>query len=316
VRSGGRGIDQNGDGTIGAREGDAATAPRLLQLNADAQVQNIADLMQLSRVVQTGLDVDGDGAVDLNPDRMYYYGHSLGGMYGIGFFAFTPEVRAAFFIAPGAPLFENRRLSPTQRHQVGELLAARTPPLLNSADGLTTIGEVAVLPPFFNEDLPMRNEPAVLTPAPGAIAIQQFADRSTWIAQRGSPIGTAPRLRLRPPSGIEPRPFVLSFARGDTASPNPNTAWIVRAGAFEDRVSLYLHDRYWADNPTVPKNPHGFFSQLVPLMPAYLTIVRGAQAQVAEFFRSDGMNVIHPEPGLYWEVPIARPLSEDLGYIR
>ena len=315
VRSGGRGIDQNGDGTIGAREGDTATAPRLLQVNADAQVQNIADLIQLSRVIQDGLDVDGDDIIDLNPDRIYYYGHSLGGMYGMGFFAYTPEVRAAFFIAPGAPLLENRRLSPTQRHQFGEFLAARTPSLLNSPYGVTTIGEVAVGPPFFNEDLPLRNEPALLTPVPGAIAIQQFADRSTWIAQRGSPIGTAPRLRLRPPQGIEPRPFVVSFARGDTASPNPNTTWIIRAGAFEDRVSFYLHDRYWADNPTVPKNPHGFFSQLVPLIPPYLTIVRGAQAQVAEFLRSDGGSTIHPEPSPYWEVPIAR-VPEDLGYIR
>jgi Bacterial virulence factor lipase N-terminal len=316
VESGGRGIDQNADGAIAAREGDAAAAPRLLQVNADAMVQNIADLMQLSRVIQAGLDVDDDSIVDLNPDRLYYYGHSLGAMYGIGFFAYTPEVRAGFFIAPGAPLLENRRLSPTQRHQFGQLLAARTPSLLNSAEGLTTIGEIAVLPPFFNEDLPLRNESPVLTPVPGAIAIQQFADRSTWIAQRGSPIGTAPRLRLRPLAGIMPRPFVLSFARGDTASPNPNTTGIIRAGAVEDRAAFYRHDRYGEDNPSVPKNPHGFLSQLIPLIPAYVTIVRGAQTQVAEFFRSDGTNVIHPAPRVYWEVPIAGPLPEDLGYIR
>ena len=316
VHSGGRGIDQDGNGTIDAREGDAAAWPRLLQVNADAMVQNIADLTQLSRVVQAGVDVDGDGIADLNPDRLYYYGHSLGGMYGIGFFAYTPEVRAAFFLVPGAPLLENRRLSPTQRHQFGQLLAARSPSLLNSADGLTAIGGVPVLPPLFNESLPLRNEPVVAAPVPGAIAIQQFADRSTWIAQRGSPIGTAPRLRLRPPSGTTPRPFVLSFARGDTASPNPNTTRIIRAGAIEDRVAFYLHDRYWADNPTIPKNPHGFVAQLVPPSPAYETIVRGAQAQVADFFRSDGMTITVPEPTAYWEVPIAGPLPEDMGYIR
>lgn len=316
VKSGGRGIDQNGDGAIAAREGDAATAPRLLQVNADAMVQNIADLMQLSRVVQAGLDVDGDGSVELNPDRMYYYGHSLGAMYGPGFVAYTPEVRAAFFLAPGAPLLENRRLSPTQRHQFGEMLAVRTPSLVNSADGLTTIGGLPVLPPFFNEELPLRNDPPVVSRVPGAIAIQQFADRSTWIAQRGSPIGTAARLRLRPPAGITPRPFVLSFARGDTASPNPNTSNIIRSGDFADRVAFYLHDRYWADNPTIPKNPHGFVAQLVPPSAAYAVIVRGAQAQVAEFFRSDGSTVIVPAPAAYWEVPMMSPLPDDLGYIR
>ena len=236
VKSGGRGIDQNGDGAIAGREGDAAAAPRLLQVNADAMVQNIADLMQLARLIQAGLDVDGDRTVDLNPDRMYYYGHSLGGMYGIGFFAYTPEVRAGFFIVPGAPLLENRRLSPTQRHQFGQLLGGAHALAAQQRRRLDDDRRVAVLPPFFNEDLPLRNEPPVLTPVPGAIAIQQFADRSTWIAQRGSPIGTAPRLRLRPPAGIMPRPFVLAFARGDTASPNPNTTRIIRAGAFDDRV--------------------------------------------------------------------------------
>ena len=62
-----------------------------------------------------------------------------------------------------------------------------------------------------------------------------------------------------------------------------NQTRIIHAGAFEDRAAFYRHDRYWADNPTVPKNPHGFLSQLIPLIPAYVTIVRGAQAQVAEF---------------------------------
>lgn len=314
VLSGGRGLDQDGNGTIEAREGDAAAAPRLLQVNADAQVQNIADLMQFARVIQSGLDIDGDHVIDLNPDRMYYYGHSLGGMYGMGFVAYTPEVRAAFFLAPGAPLLENRRLSPTQRHQFGELMAARTPSLING-EGLTTIGEVPLLPPFFNENLPLRDEPSIVNTIEGAIAIQQFADRSTWIAQRGSPLGTAPRLRLRPPSGISPRPFVVSFARGDTASPNPNTTNIIRAGAFEDRVALYRHDRYWTDHPTIPKNPHGYFAQLIPV-PAYVTLVRGAQAQVAEFFRSDGVTMLLPDPAAYWEVPVLGPLPEDFGYIK
>ena len=85
---------------------------------------------------------------------------------------------------------------------------------------------------------------------------------------------------------------------------------------FSDRVAFYLHDRYWADNPTIPKNPHGFVAQLVPPSVAYAAIVRGAQAQVAEFFQSDGARVIIPTPTAYWEVPIVSPLPDDLGYIR
>jgi hypothetical protein len=316
VLSGGRGIDQDGNGSIEAREGDAAAAPRRLQINADAQVQNIADLVRLTRVVESGVDVDGDGVAELNPQRIYYYGHSLGAMYGMGFVAYTPEVRAAAFLAPGAPLIENRRLSPTQRHQIGEFLAARTPSLLNGTDGLTAIGGLPVLPPFFNENLPWRGAPPVLNDVPGAIAIQRYLDRSTWIAHRGSPIGTAPRLRLNPPSGVTARPFFVAMATGDTASPNPNTANIVRAGQFEDRTVLYRHDLYIAANPTVPRNPHGFFSQLIPVIPAYLTIVKAAQAQVADFFKADGIFIPVPLPAPYWEVPIVGPLPEELGYIR
>jgi hypothetical protein len=312
VDSGGRGIDQNGDGRIDAREGDAAATPRLLQVNADAQVQNIADLSQLVRVLQAGVDVDGDGAVDLNRDRIYYSGHSLGGMYGIGFFAHTPEVRAAVFAVPGGPLLENRRLSPTQRHQFGQMLAARTPSLLNSTDGLNIIGGVTVQPPYFNENLPLRNQPPVVNTVPGAIAIQQFLNRSTWIAGRGDPVSFAPHLRRSPPSGVAPRPFLLLFARSDTASPNPNTSNIIRAGRIEDRSAIFRHDLYWADNPTVPKNPHPFLLQLN--VPAYVPMVRDAQSYVAEFFASDGTSSVPPF-GKYWRMPVELPLPEDLGYI-
>ena len=69
----GRSFEQNGDGVIANREGNSATAPRTLQLNADAQIQTVADLTQLLRVLQAG--VDGDGAADLDGSRIYYQGY-------------------------------------------------------------------------------------------------------------------------------------------------------------------------------------------------------------------------------------------------
>src|SRR5262249_26924164 len=158
------------------------------------EVQNIADLMQLVRVIQAGVDVDGDGQADLNPDRIFYWGHSLGAILGIGFFAYTPEVRAAYLAAPAAPLFANRRLSPTSgsRDSVGRSLAARIPSLLNAVYGLPNLDGVPVSAPFFNENTPLRNERPVINNIPGALAIQQFDERSMWIAQRGNPVGFAP----------------------------------------------------------------------------------------------------------------------------
>ena len=312
----GRGIDQNGDGKIGDREGDDAAPPRTLQLNADAMVQHVADLTQLIRVLRAGVDVDGDGGVDLDPNRIYYFGHSRGAMYGIPFFAYNPEVRAGVFAAPGAPLFENRRLGPgplagAGRSTVGSLLAARTPPLLNEATGLTTVGGVAVAEPRFNENMPFRGQPPVVNAVPGAVAIQRYIDRAEWIAQRGNPMAFAPLLRRHPAAGIPARPFLLQFARGDQSAPNPNTTAIIRAGGFADCTSYFRYDRWWAENPAAPKNSHGFMLQfLPPLVP----VVRDAQMQIAEFFASDGRRVVRPALP-FWQVPITDSLPEDLGYI-
>jgi hypothetical protein len=44
--------------------------------------QTIADQMALLRAIETGIDVDDDGAADLDPGRMSYLGISLGGLIG------------------------------------------------------------------------------------------------------------------------------------------------------------------------------------------------------------------------------------------
>jgi hypothetical protein len=69
--AGGRGIDTNADGQITAREGSLAVAPREILWDRHARIQTAADLMQLVRVIEVGIDVDGDGASDLDPSRIY-----------------------------------------------------------------------------------------------------------------------------------------------------------------------------------------------------------------------------------------------------
>ncbi len=44
--------------------------------------QSIADQMAVLRAIEAGIDIDGDGARDLDPTRMSYLGISLGGMLG------------------------------------------------------------------------------------------------------------------------------------------------------------------------------------------------------------------------------------------
>lgn len=79
--AGGRGIDQNGDGTIGQPEGSGAAAPRQILGRRDGNRQSVVEYMQLVRLIESGgVDVDGDGAADLDPSRIYYFGRSRGGI--------------------------------------------------------------------------------------------------------------------------------------------------------------------------------------------------------------------------------------------
>src|SRR5262249_29881985 len=80
--AGGRSVDQNNDNNIVDGEGRSAAAPRTLISSRDAAIQTIADLMQLVRVIEGGMDVDGDSLPDLDPARITFFGHSLGGMWG------------------------------------------------------------------------------------------------------------------------------------------------------------------------------------------------------------------------------------------
>src|SRR5215213_6302343 len=101
---GGRGLDQNHDGVIESREGDEATAPRALQLNRDGLIRTLGDLMQLVRVIEIGVDIEGDGARDLDASRIYYFGASLGGIYATVFAAVEPRVRATVANVAGGAL--------------------------------------------------------------------------------------------------------------------------------------------------------------------------------------------------------------------
>jgi hypothetical protein len=116
---------------------------------------------------------------------------------------------------------------------------------------------------------------------------------------------------------VPARPVLIQFARGDQNTQNPGTAEVIRAGALEDRTSMYRHDLFY---PTVPptgtqKNPHGFPIVLRETLAPWLPIVAGAQEQIAQFLASDGATTIVPSPSVFWEVPAATPLPEDLAYI-
>ena len=314
--SGGRGFDQDGNGDIGPQEGAAALPPNTLKGQSDAQRQVVIDWMQLVRVIAVGVDYDGDGVPDLDANRISYFGGSFGGGLGPQLLAIEPQVNVGVFSYPGgaAGRIDLIRLRPATRGSfTGAALAARTPSLINP-NGLTSIGGVPVGPPFFNENIPLRDLPAVSDDVPGAADIQELFDHSSWASERGDAAAYAPYVRANPLPDVPPKSVLIQIAKGDQTGPNPRSSAIIRAGSLEDITTYYRHDLAYAEDPTIPKNPHGFL--LAFTFPGIFgQVARGGQTQMATFINSEGTHIIVPDPARFFEVPIVLPLPEDLAFI-
>jgi hypothetical protein len=192
----------------------------------------------------------------------------------------------------------------------------RTPSLINSL-GLTEIDGVSVPGPYFNENKPLRNQAAVINTIEGAIEIQKALECSEMVSESGlTPVVWARHLRELPLPGLYPKSVIYQFATGDRQAVNPGTTTLIRAGNLADRTIYYRHDLAFAQDPTVPKNPHVFAGSPTNPNALFRSISRGAQDQIAVFLASGGTVLIHPEPAHFFEVPISSPLPEELNFIR
>jgi hypothetical protein len=276
--AGGRGVDLDGDGRIGATEGVSTRAPSPLALigTRDGLRQTTADLMQLVRAIRRGVDVDGDGRVDFDRERIHYVGQSFGGIYGTLLMAIDPLVRVGVLNVPGGPIVEIARQSPMFRGRVIEQLGQRQPPLLNGERD-------------FTESIPLPGEPPERTPATGALAIQAYFARAEWLTQPANPVAFAPYVRQAPLAGVGPKAVLYQWAVGDLTVPNPTTAALLAAGRLEPASMLFRHDVLAPGLSERFKNPHGFLSWTA--FPEVFAIGRAAQEQVARFFLSGGRQI-------------------------
>jgi hypothetical protein len=285
----GRGIDQDGDGVIGPREGLSAPGqphPKAGIALRDGLRQTALDNMALARAVARGVDVDGDGSTDLRPTGITYYAQSLGGIYGTMVMATDPTIGVGVLNVPGGPILDIARLSPGFRPEVARALADRRPSLLNGGDA------------GFTESQPLYDMPPETSPAPGAVAIQAVGARSNWIQRSGSPEGFAPLLRLRPAEGMPAKRVIYQFAFGDATVPNPTSATLMRAGDLQGLTTFYRNDRA----ATALTDPHGF------LLDPRIQGRQQGQLQVAAFLATGGTSIIDPDgAGPVFEVPIADP---------
>jgi Bacterial Ig-like domain len=291
--NGGRGIDQDGNGTIDSTEGVSAVGAQALVGNRDGLRQTVIDLMQLVKDLKAGVDVDGDGTADLSTSRIYYAGQSFGGIYGVQLLGLEPDIRAGVPNVAGGPIIEIARLSPSFRGLVGFGLFSRVPSLYPVPNATFT---------SFVENIPLRNLPPVVDVTANQSAIQTVIDDTEWAQQAANPAAYAPFIS---------RPVILQFARGDQTVPNPTTSAIIRAGNLAGRTTLFRNDLARPVTPGLSANPHTFLTNIVgPGAPFALA----AQDQIATFFASDGATVVDPDgPGPFFETPTSM-VPEDTGF--
>ncbi len=260
VDGGGRGIDLNGDGKIDAQEG-------CLVLTGDTPVglrdclrQTVVDLMQLVRAIRAGVDLDGDGKPDLDPDRIYYAGISLGSIYGTMLNAVEPDIRAAVLNVGGGSVADIVRLGRSYHSYGAGFLRARS--LLNPDEDFVNLW-------------PLRDQAAKTIDNPAAFRIQDLFERLEWLHAQGDPLFFAPQLKAAS------KPVLWLFAKGDQSVPNPASSALVRAAGMRESTWLYRHDLARKTFPSLDENPHTYMANLFSLQA--LPIALAAQQQAAGF---------------------------------
>ena len=256
----GRGRDLDGDGVIGDGLNDGVGPTGHFQLHGSelpshkpldglqsGLVQTVVDNMALGRALKAGLDIPGIGKNLVDPSRIMYYGISFGGIYGTMLMGTDPLFHRGLLNVPGGPIPDIARLSGFRGDLAAQLKRSR-PNLLNGGPGLNG----------FTEDLPLRNDPAMVIKHPGALALQELLGESDWYERSGSPETFAPRIRLRPDPAwaLHPKQVAFQTAYGDGTVPNPTAGTLYRAGALFDRVTYYRNDK----TPTYASDPHGWLA--------------------------------------------------------
>ena len=260
VDGGGRGIDFNGDGRIEAQEGCLVLTAEAAAGLGDCLRQTVVDLMQLVRAIRAGVDLDGDGKTDLDPDRIYYAGISLGAIYGTMFSAVEPDVRAAVLNVGGGSVADIVRLGRSYHSYGVDFLRGRS--LLNRGDD-------------FDDAWPLRDQPVKILDTTGAIEIQELFERLEWLQAQGDPLFFAPLLKQAA------KPVLWLFAKGDQSVPNPASSALVRAAGMRETTWLYRHDLARQALPSLDENPHTYMVNVFSLQT--LPVALAAQQQAAGF---------------------------------
>jgi len=283
VATPGRGVSQSSKGTIGTTDGCLILAPIPVAAR-DCILQTAIDLMQLTRVVESGIDLDGDGSVDLDTGRIAYAGHSLGAIYGTVFSAVEPTIPLSALASGAGTVIRTITVSPGFIPLATQYFGAVDPSLLNAGTS-------------FDANLPLRYEPARVNKVNGAIAVQEAFERVEWLTVPGDPLSFATHLTSSTLPGVPIKRVLWQYPIGDQSDPNPMETALVRAANMREATRVYRADLARAVNPALPVNPHAFILDLVT--PANVPVALAAQSQVVGFIASGGTVIPDPNPSLF-----------------
>ena len=148
----------------------------------DNAAQGFADAFSQLRL-GTGLAIVDDARTHhFDPTKIYFFGHSQGGITGPGFVAFEPSLSGAVLSGTAGLLYEN--------------LLHKTQPL-----------DIPALVQTFLRDEPVDED------NPSLALVQMWVDRS-------DSVNYAPLMVRRPPDGLAPRNIFQSEGFTDTYAPN------------------------------------------------------------------------------------------------
>lgn len=181
------------------------------------------DLLQLARAIQAGIDLDGDGSPDLDPNRIHYHGFSYGGNLGTVFMAVEPSVATGVLSVAGGAQMDMTRWSPVVRPAFGwPIFADRTPALSPN------LGDQ------FEEDYVLRDQPVKVTRVAGALELQNLYEAVGWIYAPGDQLSYASHLRASTLPGVPIKRVLFQMAKGDQTVPNPTASALVRAANMRE----------------------------------------------------------------------------------
>ena len=301
----GRGVSQSSSGAIAAGDGCQVVVPVPVGVR-DCIQQTTVDLMQLARALRAGVDLDGDGSVDLDGSRMAYAGQSLGGQYGTTFTAVDPSIPVAALAGTAGTGATITRMSPNSILAISQYLGVVEPALLNAGS-------------TFDGNWPLRDEPVRVNRVKGAIEVQEAFEKVEWLTTPGEGLYFAPHLKLSPLAGVPAKKVLWQFPIGDRTSPNPTETAMVRAAGMQDSARIYRTDLAYAANAAVPINPHTILLDVGN--PVNAPVALAAQSQFAGFVASGGSVIPDPSasvakifnvPNLF-EAP--RELPERLNFL-